>query len=357
MANGTTPSAGSVTSKKVLISELNWKYIRSIQLPTGSASTTVNANLLQGFIIKRLKLNLNYVITATAATAAFTTSNLTGCDGWSLIRNLTIQINGGTTIRTLSGEQLYWWNVFQGNTPKQGWSFSTASPYTATFNSTIDIPFALMDLLKPLDTCLDARLLNQNAFTIQVTYGTTTNVIGSSPAGATGLVLGNVNATIYQDEFASGAGGFSPSLACLPEIYTNTYSGPVTNALQPLVGAIANKLYYSFIINVKSGIADAANILENIQLFSGGNYMIDTNPYVMTQQWLEDHDTPWNWDNSTPIQATGVDAAVADANYYIATVPDGYLHGALDVTDIASLNLAFTTNAACTVTVVALTIR
>ncbi len=361
MANTTVPTPGVIKYKKQLVSELNWKYARSVQFPQGTAGQQSTAQLLNGFIVSKLQLNLNFTVTPTAATAAFTDANIVGADGWSLIQNLQIVINGGQNIRYLSGEQLYFWNILTGRNVKQGWTFATVAPFTATFNGTIDIPFALPDIFRPLDTCLDARLLGQNAFTANITYNSATSVL-TLPTGATGLVLSPINASIFQVEFASGSGGFSPQIACLTEQYQNIYAGAVTNSGQQLVGQTANKLYYAFLVNVKTagGVDDTTGtLLQNFQLYSGSNYIINANPQRLREDWDSDHPGyfPWRYNGNSPLQGTGASSDNINAWYYIPTVSDGYLHGALDVTNVASLFYAATTSAASTVNVMALTLR
>lgn len=349
--NAAAPAGTKSTTTLISPQNTRVRQHTQITMPFGGSATS---NLLTGFLVRHLFMRLQFTLTSTSTTA-LTAANLTGADGWSALENVVITINGSNQIRTLTGRQLYWLAVLTtGNPPKWGYTFGGASgAYTATFDSTLIIPFSMEDSIHPIDTCLDAQLIPANAFTIQATTASASSLL----TGAATVTGGNITLTVSALESYAASGGFTPPLSVLYPTFQlpGTTAGAVSKQQLQVPSAVSNLSYRGFILNVQTPAGvDAPGVLTRFRCFSGTTYLMDVDTASYQDQYnMRKGIDRYNWyTGGNPLQGTSTSMDNIDAWYYFDFCPDGYLTEAVNMSNVGSFFLNVDTNAASEITVI-----
>ena len=347
MGTVNTPVPASTAPATKLYSPQNTR-LRQHGVQTIAPGGSNTMNLLTGFLVRHLFVRLQFSI--TGLTAAPTAANLVGADGWSLLQNVTITINGSQQIRNLPGRVLYWLQVLTGkNPPAQGWTFTSTS---ASFDGTLIIPFSWPDLIHPIDSCLDARQIPANAFTVQTNIGT----VASVATGLTGTpVLSNATLTWSASESYPSANGFTPPLAIMLPTFNipGTTGGAVSKQQLQLPSAIANLSYKGFLVNVQTvaGV-DAPGVLTRWRTLSGVTALQDIDATSYQKQYLQERGNfPQYYANANPVQATSATADNINGWYLFDFAADGYATEALSMNGVGSFFCNVDTSAASSINV------
>lgn len=329
---------------------------------TGSGQQIGPVNLLTGLLVRKLSLHVNYTVTFTGATAVATAAMLTGTDGWGMISQVDIVVNGSYHIRTLTGQELYWLAAKSQHKPAQwGWTFGTGvGPATATFDGVLDIPFAWPDLIRPVDTLFDARPYSGNGFTLQVNTGTVANVFGSQPAGTTSASVGTVTIDVLGDEADVALNGFKPKytvrIAKFP-MAANYANGAQANPSAPVVLTSNERrlAYYGFLFhfqNTANPPVDLAACDAYTRIYNTTRQLFNENLRLFNlMQMVERPGEPNFYQGSQPLQGTGAGMDLTGAWVYVPNSPDGMITGSIDAATAGTVYIDMATTAAANITV------
>ena len=329
---------------------------------TGSGQQIGPVNLLTGLMVRKLSLHVNYTVTFTGATAVATAAMLTGTDGWGMIQNVDIVVNGSYHIRTLTGQELYWLATKAMHKPARwGWTFGTGvGPATATFDGVLDIPFAWPDLIRPVDTMFDARPYSGNGFTAQVNTGAVANVFSTQPAGTTAASVGTVTVDVLGDEADVAVNGFKPKytvrIAKFP-MAANYANGPQPNPAAPLVLTSNEKrlAYYGFLFHFQN----TANPPVDVPSFDTYTRIYNTTRQLFNEQlglfnrmqMVERSGEPNFYQGASPLQGSGAGIDNTDAWVWVPNSPDGLITGSIDAATAGTVYIDMATSAAGNITV------
>lgn len=228
-------------------------------------------NLSRGFLVRDFSLRLRYDL--TAGITAITPAEVRPGDEFALIRRIRIIANGSDVLRTITGEQLKWYNLFTYKAvPNRGLAGGVGASSTVNIDSTLIIPFWSVDTVSPVDTVLDTRTLSQ--LEIEIEWGNVTDVtdVGNSPS------IANVSLEVHAYESFGLSGPFAQTR--IPSMQ----EAAVAVQTEFEVDLNVSVMYRGFLINTKDANGDdLLNSLNNIKLKSGGTNFLDA-PARMWQQ-------------------------------------------------------------------------
>ncbi|MGH7249338.1 MAG: hypothetical protein ACREGC_00005 [Minisyncoccia bacterium] len=299
-----------------------------------SGALVISNQLGLGMLYRELALTLDGAITSGNTSNTYGTTTLLGGDEWKLISKIEIVVNGGDTIRSMTGEELYMWNAFIFNRPPRRPTLTTSS---ASFDTTLILPFWDYRSISPVDSLLDSSKLSD--LRVQVTWGTADSM--TSFTGNTFTT--NPTLTITSRESYGLKGRFSVNRQ-----FRITNPAAVTTQkgyqfLMPL-----GNIYKGFFINTKdlSG-DDLANCIDRFQLVSGTNVFVDTNfKTIRDWQTMRKYQINDVATNTTPtIQPLAIsNKSLFDAWTYVDLIDDGYLTEAIDTYKLPELKILLDVN-------------
>jgi hypothetical protein len=285
--------------------------------------------LQRGYLYRELHLRLTGQLTCTAANN--TAANTLAGSEWAVVSRLELIANGNDTIVSLSGAAIRRHNFFYyGVQPRNSTNIGDGTTLNPAFDSTCIIPFTTPRLSKPMDTAIDSA--NLSIFTMEVTWATHTAI----NASATGFTV-PPNLAVESIE----SWGHSPqsrfSLRRQNElIITSTATNPRLQYSLPV-----NDLYYGFAIRTVRGGAEVSNILNNVQLKSGTNIMLDKTAVVLREssnlRLGQNRTFSGSAYDNLFIGAGNND----DAWYWYQHNPDGFLTEAIDTAGFSEFIIEF----------------
>lgn len=283
------------------------------------ANSPVEIDLPRGMTYKELYLKLSGAPTLTAAnnTAAKTLQG----DEWAVVTRIDIIANGVDTIRSFSGNELWWLNYFLYRqspfvTPGIG-DTSTANP---TFYSVLNLPFWSVGTVRPIDTLLDARILSD--LKLRITWGQYTSINADASAWTTEPTI-----KVYSLESMLAEGPFSKwNLYKIRKEITSTNS---QFEIQLKVGPV----YRGFLLNFTDAGADDGTILNNFKWIAGTTTFADLTEEVLRQGHHIRHGYPRILDSVGHAYLNlrrGTTYNSVLGWYYYEHCPDGYLSEGVD---------------------------
>ena len=150
-----------------------------------SAGNKVSEDLSRGMVYRELQLTLAGQLTATTANNVY--ANILRGDEWALVKKIEIIANGTQTIKSLSGASLRWLNFFWFGSSPQISPLLGAGGANPTFESTMILPFWMPRSVRPIDTCLDSRILSD--LKVEITWGSHTDIAAAATGFTTAPTL------------------------------------------------------------------------------------------------------------------------------------------------------------------------
>jgi len=136
----------------------------------------MSEDLSRGMVYRELQLTLAGQLTATTANNVY--ANVLRGDEWACVKKIEVIANGTQTIKSLSGPSLRWLNYFWFGALPEISPLLGAGGANPTFESTLILPFWMPRAVRPIDTCLDSRILSD--LKIEVTWGDYTDINASA---------------------------------------------------------------------------------------------------------------------------------------------------------------------------------
>lgn len=316
---------------------------------TYTANQKVVQKLGKGSWLRYMALRLRGAITVIAGSN--TAANTKPGDEWNVVQRVDV-ILGGETVFSLSGEELRAWNrIWYRVNPRATTTIGDGTTANPSFDSVLLIPFATPGLARPQDTALDAT--DADDFRIEVTWGDHTSV----NSAATGMTTAPTIVVVTKEAYGN-AGYWVDRLMTRN---SNTASGANSDLRVDL--PIGNYKYPAFLIHVEDASGnDLATAVNRIKIKSGPRTFVDIDGETMQQaQMLTDNVEQDQYPTSAGLLFYDDAARSSGSNfrawYYVPYSDDGYLTEALDARGLSDLFFSFDVSAACTVTVMAVTIR
>jgi hypothetical protein len=296
-----------------------------------AANTKTVIELQRGYLYRELHLRLAGQLTVSGAnnTAAKT---LRGSE-WAVISRLELIANGNDTIFTMSGAALRRHNFFYyGVQPRNSVQVGDGSTTNPVFDSVCIIPFTTPRVAKPIDTAIDSSSLS--IFTLEVTWGSHLSINADATAFtvAPSLAIESIESW-----------GHSPnsrfSLRRQTEIViNNTATNPRLQFNLPV-----NDMYFGFALCTTRGGAEVSNIINNVQLKSGQNIMLDKTSFVLRESSNLRLSQGRTYSGSAYDALFNGTANNDDGWYWYQHNPDGLLTEAIDTLGFAEFIIEFDT--------------
>ena len=230
-----------------------------------SAGNKVSQSFLKGMIYREIYLRL------TGATTCLAVNNtqvktLKG-DEWSLIERIEIKANGTDTIRSFSGNVLWWLNFFlYGVAPKVTQTMGDGATANPAFDSLLMLPMLMPNSIQPEDTVIDSSRVQ--SLTIEITWASSHTAINASNSAFTTNPALQV---LSMESFFPNGGEVTPANWRIYEIVENVTSANPKQQVKLNTGPV----YRGFLINSVSDGADVSTILNNMKITSGSAVLFD----------------------------------------------------------------------------------
>jgi hypothetical protein len=316
---------------------------------TYTANQKVSQKLGKGTWLRYMALRLRCAPTVIAGSN--TAANTKPGDEWNVCQRIDV-ILGGETVFSLSGEELRMWNrIWFRVNPRVTITIGDGTTANPSADSVLLIPFATPGLARPQDTMLDAT--DADDFKIEITFGDHTSINSAASGFTTSPTV------VVATKEAYGNPGYWVDR--LMTRNSNAATGANTDLRVDL--PIGNYKYPAFLIHVEDASGnDLTTAINRIRLKSGVRTFIDVDGETVQQtQMLVDNVEQDQYPTSAGLifydDAARSSNSNARAWYYIPYSDDGYLTEALDARGLSDLYFSFDVSAACTVTVMAVTIR
>jgi hypothetical protein len=382
MATTNIPVAARVINQPTLSSPLNKRFYTEFS-QTFNQDTTPAIPLTTGYIVKNYILRYSFTLQTTGGTPLapvnINQSDILGVGGPEIFPAVNVLINGTTPLRSLSGRALAMLEFFTTKQPPwQSWTITpggAGNNYngTAVVEGELIIPWAMADLMSPLDTSLDTRLMTANSLSIKLNIGDATNITGQAAVIVNGSASG-IAVELLNDAFFGAANGFRPTFTALISQYSvpNTTGGAQSRAKLQLPSAEPKLNYKAFMVNTQNvfGTQDV-DAVSTFAIKSCNTYLFDNIPpgiwtryrNTLRGDWPLGFIGPQGQVNPYALQvngglvppatnpAPGTGMVNLDGWYYMDFSPDGYITSALNTEKIAALFLEAQTNQAAIMTV------
>jgi hypothetical protein len=235
---------------------------------TFSANNEKQEPIGRGMVYRELYLRLRGAATLTDANN--TQAKLKKGDEWGVVKRIEIVANNTEVIWSVSGNQLWWLNMFFFNSrPPITPGLGDASTANAPFDSTLILPFWMARSVRPIDTALDARMLSD--LKVRIAWGTYTDINGDASAWTTEPYV-DVHSLecIISGKFAT------------QKIYQQEIVVPATNTAFQVTLPVGD-MYRGFLINTEVDGVDNISTLNNFKIKSGTTIFADIPAAILRQ--------------------------------------------------------------------------
>lgn len=313
--------------------------VRRQQPHVYGANTKTVQPLSRGMIYRELALQL----TGQTTDATNAQSGVQRGDEWGVVQRIDIVANGNDVIRSLSGNELWWYNKMAYGASPRVTSAIGAGTANPSFDSTLIIPFWMPQSVRPLDTALDSRRLSD--LRLEITWGTHANISSTATAFTTTPQI-----QVMSVESWGVDGPFSGSQ--LNKIQRNVASANQQERMDLPTGP----MYRGFLINVANtaNTADQVGSVTNVKLISGTNVIRDM-PFNALRDWARlrvNSNREYVGLTTGYIEPRrGSTNNLQDSWVFMDLVTDGLMTEAVDAAGLSELYLEFNVGAACTLNV------
>ena len=299
-------------------------------------SLVISQQLGLGMLYREIALELSGSITSTGTTNKFSPSTIKGGDEWGYVQKIELVVNGGDTIRSFTGEEFRMYNQFLFEKPPRPSQLFNSNASTASFDSTLILPFWDYRGVNPVDTLLDSSKLSD--MRVQITWGgpdSATTFTGNTFTVAPTISISSRESYGLKGRFA------------VTRNFRITNSGAIAQQAQYTVQLPLGNIYKGFFINTKNASGnDLVDCIDHVQIVSGTNVYLDCD-YKCLRDW-------WALRNGAQIpriDTTYAEMPIAMSSLsllngwqYINLLDDGYLTEAIDTYKLSELKLVFTVN-------------
>lgn len=234
-----------------------------------SAGNAISEALSRGMVYREIRLRLTGALTLTAPNN--TVANTKRGDEWAVVKRIELVANGTDVLRSIDGNQLWWWNYFfYGRSPEITAILGDGTTANPNFDSVLVIPVWMLRSVRPLDTALDSRELN--SLELRITWGSHVDINSAATGFATEPLI-----TISSLESFNVEGPFSQLR--VSKIEKEIVATNDKFQIQLAVG----KMYRGFFINTTEDGADVGNVLDKFKLISGTTVFADEQGEVLQQ--------------------------------------------------------------------------
>lgn len=289
-----------------------------------------------GMLYRELALELSGAIQSANTNNKFLSTTVLGGDEWGLIKKLELVVNGGDTIRSMTGEEFRMYNAFIFEKPVRPSLTLNSNATTATFDSTAILPFWDLRGLNPVDTLLDSSKLSD--LRLQITWGNPDSI--TSFTGNTFSTAPTLGVTSRESYGLKGR--FS-----VTRNFRITNSGSIGAQAQYTVILPLGNIYKGFFINTKDSSGnDLVDCIDHVQLVSGTNVYLDADYKCLRDWWALRNSAHFpRIDTTLAEMPLGISTkTLLNGWQYINLVDDGYLTEAVDTYKLSELKLVFTVN-------------
>lgn len=203
-------------------------------------------------------------------------------DEWGVVKRIEVIANNTDVIRSMSGNELWWFNYFMyGVPPRVTPGIGDAATNDPAFASCLVMPFWMPRSLRPMDTALDARELSD--LKVRITWGDVEDVMQTATPTAW---ITEPAIDIHSLECFNVKGPFSQF-----RMYKMQVNVQATNP-QLQINFPVGPMYRGFIINTTGRSAavgtvdqqvDDAAILNNFKIKSGTTIFADVPAAILNQ--------------------------------------------------------------------------
>jgi len=279
------------------MANMNQSVIERSQDPIAyAANSKTTIRLGRGMLLREIRLRLTGSLTCTSANNI--AANTLRGDEWGLVRSIDLIANGNDTVRSFTGNELFWINkLLYGRNPSLSPNLGPASDPTGnanpTFDSTLILPLWQPQANRPMDTVLNTAKLSD--LRLEITWGSHVDInasataIAAAAAGATqsgqaeaaGLTVHTLESYFNDGEVMRT---YKPALSRMYGILSNSLSA-VANGQR--VDLPVQPLYRGFLINAynqASPAVDNPTLIRTVRLKSGPNIIREIPWTVLVEQ-------------------------------------------------------------------------
>ena len=252
------------------IQAVRWRTQATIAWQAGAK---VSESLLKGMIYRELYLRLTGQPTVSGVNN--TQAKTLRGDEWALIEKIEVKANGTDTIRSFSGNVLWWLNFFLYSlAPKTTETLGDGSTANPSIDSMLVLPFLMPNSIQPEDTVIDSSRVQ--SLTIEITWASSHTALNAS---ASGFTTDPAMQICSLESFFPNGGSITPANWRIYEIIENVTSANPKQQVKLNTGPI----YRGFLINAVSDAVDVSTIISNIKLLSGSTVIFDLPGEVVKQ--------------------------------------------------------------------------
>ena len=292
------------------------------------ANSKESITLSRGMIYREIYLKLRGAPTLTAANNT-QAKTLIG-DEWGVVKRIDLIANNTDVIRSISGNQLWWFNYFMyGVPPDITPAIGDVATANAPFASHLILPLWMPRSLRPMDTALDARELSD--LKIEITWGDYTDINGDASAWTTDPVI-----EIHSLESFGAKGPFSQW-----RVYAIEKEIAAT-AAQFQVQLPVGPMYRGFLMNFTDAGKDANDILNNFKIISGTTVFADIPALMINELDRLRMSVSRFWDDAAGVYdplRRGSTYNNLEGWYFYDHVTDGYLSESIDTLGFSEFEL------------------
>lgn len=268
-------------------------------------NNSVSESLGRGMVYRELYLKLSGQIDEPLATNVALAVGLG--DEWGVVKRIEVIANNTDVIRSISGNELWWFNYFMyGVPPRVTPTIGDAATNDPAFVSCLVLPFWMPRSLRPMDTALDARELSD--LKVRITWGDIEDVIQTATPAAW---ITEPSIEVHSLECFNVKGPFSQF-----RMYKIQKDIPATNPQFQIILPVG-PMYRGFLMNF-TGLSDAVGtvdqqvddplILNNLKVKAGTTVFADVPAAILNQVD--------GWERSSIIHPYDGGLAVANAGLY-----------------------------------------
>jgi len=229
----------------------------------------VALTLGRGMVYREIYLTLKGAPTLAGA-ANIQADTLRG-DEWAYVQKIELIANNTQVVRSLSGNDLWWFDFFQfGTPPPVTPAIGDGATANVPFDSTLVIPLWMPRCVKPMTTALDARRISD--LKLEITWGAFTAMNAAASAWTTEPTI-EVNSL----ECFNVRGAFSQW-----RVFTIEKEISATNS-QFQIDIPVGPVYRGFMLGFTDAGKDDGEILNNFKIVSGSTVYADIPERLLEQ--------------------------------------------------------------------------
>ena len=301
---------------------------RKQQFVQYALNTKSSLQLSRGMIYRELYLNLTLQPTLTNANN--TQANTMLGDEWGVVKKIEVIANGTDVLKSISGDDLWWLNFFLYRAPPQVQPTigdgATANP---SISSWLILPLWDPHNERPIDTCLDSRILSD--LRIEITWGTFTDVNSAATAWTVQPQL-----NVHTRE-AFGISGPFTQWRLFPIAVPISAANPQLQVQLPV-----GKVYRAFLIKAISNGSESGAVLNNFKFQSGSTVFADQPAALINQTEVVRRGMPRGFSGGaggTYDQLRRSTKSTINGIYFFDQVMDGMLTESIDALGFSELTL------------------